>query len=152
MPRSSSIFNPAPNPAKVTLYLEETGLPYELMPIDTRRGQQLEPAFLKINPNGKGPAIVDGDATVFDSTAILLYLAEKTGQFLSANTPALRGEMLSWLLFVASGGGPSRGSRFTSGMPRPKTRMRVTATPSKRRHYRLLEERLSTQRYLVGDA
>ena len=61
---------------------------YELVPVDTRKGEQHEPAFLAINPNGKTPAIVDGDATVFDSNAILLYLAEKTGKFLPESTPA----------------------------------------------------------------
>ena len=66
----------------MALFLEEAGLAYELVPVDTRKGEQHQPAFLAINPNGKTPAIVDGDATVFDSNAILLYLAEKTGKFL----------------------------------------------------------------------
>ena len=101
-------YHPSPNPLKVALFLEEAGMPYQLMPVDTRKGEQHSPAFLKINPNGKTPAIVDTDcdATVFDSNAILLYLAEKSGQFLPANTPAARGEMLSWLMFVATGIGP----------------------------------------------
>ena len=77
-------WNTAPNPAKVALCLEEMGLPYEIVPIDTRKGEQHKPEFLAINPNAKVPAIVDGGATVFDSNAILLYLAEKTGQFLPA--------------------------------------------------------------------
>ena len=67
------------------LCLEEMGLPYELVPVDTRKGEQHTPAFLAINPNAKVPAIVDGDVTVFDSNAILLYLAEKTGKFLPGN-------------------------------------------------------------------
>ena len=75
-------FNLAPNPTKVALCLEEMGLPYEIVPVDTRKGEQHKPEFLAINPNAKVPAIVDGDATVFDSNAILLYLAEKTGKFL----------------------------------------------------------------------
>src|SRR5215210_3590580 len=95
-------FNLSPNPSKVALFLEEAGLPYEAVPVDTRRGQQFEPAFLAINPNGKVPAIVDGDVTVFDSNAILLYLAEKTGQFLPPSDPKTRGEFLSWLMFVAT--------------------------------------------------
>ena len=69
-------YNTAPNPAKVALCLEEMGLAYELFPVDTRKGEQHAPAFLALNPNGKVPVIVDGDATVFDSNAILLYLAE----------------------------------------------------------------------------
>src|SRR6202012_1148046 len=100
-------FHPTPNPAKIALLLEETGLAYETIPVDTSKGEQHLPAFRAINPNGKVPAIVDPDgpggaeARVFDSTAILLYLAEKTGQFLG--TPADRPELLSWLMFIASG-------------------------------------------------
>lgn len=81
-------YHPSPNPAKVALFLEEAGLEYELVPIDTRKGEQHLPAFTSINPNAKTPALVDGDAVIFDSNAILLYLAEKTGQFLPENTPA----------------------------------------------------------------
>ena len=102
-------FNLSPNPSKVALFLEETGLPYEPVPVDTRRGQQFEPSFLAINPNGKVPAIVDGEVTVLDSNAILLYLAEKTGQFLPPSDPKTRGEFLSWLMFVATGIGPFSG-------------------------------------------
>ena len=77
-------FNGAPNPNKVALFLEESGLPYELVPVDTRKGDQFKPEFLKVNPNGKVPAIDDDGVFVFDSNAILLYLAEKTGKFLPA--------------------------------------------------------------------
>src|ERR1700745_3178835 len=79
-------YSGAPNPTKVALFLEETGMPYEAVPVDTRKGEQHKAEFLKINPNAKLPAIVDGDVTVFDSSAILLYLAEKTGKFLPAKT------------------------------------------------------------------
>src|SRR5215472_14750503 len=96
-------FNGSPNPTKVALFLEEAELPYEPVAVDTRQGQQFDPAFLAINPNGKVPVIVDDGVTVFDSNAILLYLAEKTGKFLPANTPANRAELLSWLMFVATG-------------------------------------------------
>lgn len=71
----------APNPNKVALFLEEAGLAYEAIPVDTRKGDQHRPEFLALNPNGKVPVIVDGDAVVFDSSAILLYLGEKTGKF-----------------------------------------------------------------------
>jgi GST-like protein len=101
--------NGSPNPTKVALFLEEAGLPYEAIPVDTRRGQQFAPEYLAINPNGKVPAIVDGNVTVFDSNAILLYLAEKTGKFLPANTPTARAELLSWLMLVATGVGPFSG-------------------------------------------
>src|ERR1700712_1398629 len=96
-------YSTAPNPMKVALFLEEAGLEYEGVPVDTRKGDQHKADYLAINPNAKVPSIVDGDATVFDSNAILLYLAEKTGQFLLASTLAARGELLSWLMFVASG-------------------------------------------------
>ncbi len=99
----------APNPMKVALFLEESGLAYEPIPVDTRKGDQHKPQFRKVNPNGKVPAIIDGDSTVFDSNAILLYLAEKTRQFLPPSTSSARGELLSWLMFVATGVGPYSG-------------------------------------------
>ena len=109
----------APNPMKVALFLEEAGLPYEAIPVDTRKGEQHSPAFTALNPNAKVPVIVDGAATVFDSNAILLYLADKTGQFLPA--PQERGPMLSWLMFVASGIGPFTGQcvHFKHYAPEP---------------------------------
>ena len=80
-------YSGAPNPAKVALFLEEAGMPYEAIPVDTRKGEQHSPEYLKINPNAKVPAIVDGDVVVFDSSACLLYLADKTGKFLPAKIP-----------------------------------------------------------------
>ena len=102
-------YHPSPNPAKVALFLEEAGLPYELVPVDTRKGEQHAANFVALNPNAKVPVLVDGDAVVFDSNAILLYLAEKTGRFLPPDTPAGRAAMLSWLMFVATGIGPYSG-------------------------------------------
>src|SRR5476651_1847427 len=102
-------YSGAPNPMKVALFLEEAALPYQPIPVDTRKGDQHKPEFLAINPNAKVPAIVDGDAIVFDSNAILIYLAEKTGKFLPAQTPVARGQFLSWMMFVASGIGPYSG-------------------------------------------
>src|SRR6201990_1315859 len=99
-------YSGAPNPTKVALFLEETGTPYEPIAIDARKGEQHTPDFLAINPNAKLPAIVDGDVTVFDSSAILLSLAEKTGKFLPAKSDRSRGELLSWMFFVSSGAGP----------------------------------------------
>src|SRR5258708_18049452 len=99
-------YSGAPNPTKIALFLEEAGLPYDPIAVDTRRGDQHKPEFLAINPNAKVPAIVDGDAVVFDSSAILLYLAEKTGNFLPAKTDKAPGELLSSMFFVASGVGP----------------------------------------------
>ena len=88
-------YHPSPNPAKVALFLEESGLPYEVVPVDTLKGEQFAASFVTINPNTKTPAITDGGVRVFDSTAILMYLAEKTGQFLPENTPKARAEPLS---------------------------------------------------------
>src|ERR1700735_1879644 len=88
-------FNGAPNPMKVALFLEESGLPCELVPVDTRKGDQFKPEFLKVNPNGKVPAIDDDGVFVFDSNAILLYLGENTGKFMPSNTPANRAGLLS---------------------------------------------------------
>src|SRR5258706_10820323 len=102
-------FNGAPNPNKVALFLEESGLPYELVPVDTRKGDQFKPEFLAVNPNGKVPAIDDNGVFVFDSNAILLYLAEKTGKFLPPNTPKNPAQLLSWLMFVPTRLGPYSG-------------------------------------------
>ena len=117
-------YHPSPNPAKVALFLEEAGLEYELVPVDTRKGEQHAASYLAINPNAKTPSIVDGDATVFDSSAILLYLAEKTGRFLPENKPHARGELLSWLFFVASGVGPFSGQAFHFNAIAPENRIR----------------------------
>jgi GST-like protein len=138
-------YHPSPNPAKVALFLEEAALPYELVPIDTRKGEQFSPAFLAINPNAKTPALIDGDAVVFDSNAILLYLAEKTGKFLPGNEPAARAALLSWLMFVASGVGPYSGQ---AGLGYAINRYRYEA----QRHYDILDTRLATRRYMLGDA
>jgi GST-like protein len=146
-------FNGSPNPTKVALFLEEAALPYEAIPIDTRKGDQFKPAFAAVNPNGKVPAIVDGDVTVFDSNAILLYLAEKTGKFLPKNTPAARGELLSWLMFVASGVGPFSGQAVhfrhhaTEKVAYAHNRYQFEA----QRHYGILNDRLATHKYMVGD-
>ena len=102
-------FNGSPNPTKVALFLEEAGIAYQPVAVDTRKGDQFKPEYLAINTNAKVPAIDDDGVKVFDSNAILLYLAEKTGKFLPANTPANRGELLSWLMFVATGIGPFSG-------------------------------------------
>ena len=88
---------------KVALFLEEAGIAYDPIPVDTRKGEQHTADFKAINPNSKVPVIIDGDTTVFDSNAILLYLADKSGQFLPPASE--RGQMLSWLMFVATGVG-----------------------------------------------
>ncbi|OEC93409.1 glutathione S-transferase C-terminal domain-containing protein [Rhizobium sp. YK2] len=150
-------FHPTPNPAKVALFLEEAGLPYEVVPVDTSKGEQHLPAFRAINPNGKVPAIVDTDgpggkeARVFDSTAILIYLAEKTGKFLGP--PDERPELLSWLLFLASGLGPFSGQAVhfqhaaPDGLDYAVNRYRREAE----RHYQVLNNHLEGRIFIVGD-
>ncbi len=146
-------FSGAPNPTKVALFLEEAGLPYEAIPVDTRKGEQFKPQFVAINPNSKVPVIVDGDATVFDSNAILLYLGEKTGKFMPANTLAARGELLSWLMFVATGIGPYSGQavHFKHHTPERIAYAHNRYQFEAERHYTILNERLGKRRYMLGD-
>jgi len=147
-------FNGSPNPTKVALYLEECGLPFEPVKIDTRKGEQFTPEFLKINPNGKVPAIDDGGTIVFDSNAILLYLAEKTGKFLPA--AAARGETLSWLMFIATGVGPYSGQAVHFKHFAPKDQNHDYANNRYQyetdRHYKILDGHLKGRRYMVGDS
>ena len=146
-------FNGSPNPTKVALFLEEAGLAFDPKPVDTRKGEQFDPAFLAINPNAKVPVIVDGDVTVFDSNAILLYLAEKTGKFLPASTPANRGALLSWLMFVATGVGPFSGQAVhfkhfaPEKVPYADRRYQYEAM----RHFTVLDEHLAKHDWMVGD-
>ncbi len=143
----------APNPMKVALFLEEAGLAYEPIPVDTRKGDQFSPAFAALNPNNKVPCIVDGKATVFDSNAILLYLAEKTGRFLPSDTPEARGALLSWLMFVATGVGPFSGQsvHFRHYAPEPKDYAVRRYGFEAERHWGILEARLEGRRYVLGD-
>src|SRR5260370_42438937 len=147
-------FNGAPNPNKVALFLEESGLPYELVPVDTRKGDQFKPEFLKVNPNGKVPAIDDDGVFVFDSNAILLYLAEKTGKFLPPATPKNRAQLLSWLMFVASGIGPDSGQavHFKHFAPEPKDYAVTRYLFEAKRHYGILNDRLARHRFMLGDS
>lgn len=143
----------APNPTKVALLLEESGLAYEPVQVDTRKGDQHKSEFLKVNPNAKVPAIVDGDATVFDSNAILLYLAEKTGKFLPPNTPANRAELLSWLMFVASGVGPFAGQavHFQTYAPEKLPYAIKRYMFEANRHFSILNKRLASRKYMVAE-
>jgi GST-like protein len=150
-------FHPTPNPAKIALFFEEAGLPYETIPVDTSKGEQHSAAFRAVNPNGKVPAIVDTEgpggkeARVFDSTAILIYLAEKTGKFLGK--PEDRPELLSWLLFIASGLGPFSGQAVHFQFAAPEglgyavNRYRREAD----RHYQVLNDHLEGRNFIVGD-
>jgi GST-like protein len=150
-------FHPTPNPAKVALFLEEAGLPYEMHPIDTSKGDQHSAAFRAINPNGKVPAIVDTDgpggkeARVFDSSAVLLYLADKTGKFLGASKD--RAELLSWMFFIASGLGPFSGQavHFQFVAPEGSDYARNRYRREAERHYQVLEDHLAGRTFVVGD-
>jgi GST-like protein len=149
-------FHPTPNPAKVALLLEELGLPYEVVPVDTRKGEQHAAAFRAINPNGKVPAIVDTDgpggkeARVFDSNAILLYLGDKTGRFIGS--PADRPELLSWLFFVATGIGPYSGQavHFQHAVPEQLPYAINRYRREVERHYQVLNDHLAGRDYIVG--
>ena len=146
-------FNGSPNPTKVALFLEEAGLAYEPIPVDTRTGDQFAPDFLAINPNGKVPALIDGDTALFDSNAILLFLAEKTGKFLPPPGEANRAAMLSWLMFIATGVGPFSGQAVhfkhfaTEKVDYAHRRYQYEVE----RHYTVLNARLEGRRYILGD-
>jgi GST-like protein len=146
-------FHPSPNPAKVALLLEELGVAYDAVPVDTRKGEQFTPEFLAINPNGKTPAMTDGDAKLFDSTAILMYLANKEGKFLPENTPEAQAQYLSWMMFVASGIGPYSGQsvHFKHFAPEPKDYAVNRYGYEAERHWGLIDQRLSEGAYMMGD-
>ncbi len=145
-------YSPAPNPAKVALFLEEAGLPYQMIPVDTRKGDQFKPEFYALNPNSKVPVLVDGAVQVFDSNAILLYLAEKTGQFLPEDVHG-RGSMLSWLFFIASGIGPYSGQavHFRHHAPKGIDYALERYMFEARRHYGILNSLVAGRSYLLGE-
>jgi GSH-dependent disulfide-bond oxidoreductase len=147
-------FNGSPNPSKIALFLEEAGLPYEPIPVDVRKGEQFRPELLALNPNAKVPVLVDGDVTIFDSNAILLYLAERTGKFMPANDPKSRAELLSWLMFVATGIGPYMGQavHFRNFAPKGNDYAHERYQYEARRHFGVLNDRLQTRPFLLGDA
>ena len=147
-------YNTAPNPMKVALLLEELGLPYEPVPVDTRKGEQFADNYLTVNPNSKVPAIVDGNVRVFDSNAILLFLAEREKRFvpLDAGSEA-RAEALSWLMFIASGIGPFSGQsvHFRHVAPEPKEYALNRYDFEAQRHWAVIEAHLSNSNYMVAD-
>lgn len=146
-------YNGAPNPLKIALFLEEAGVPYEAVPVDTKRGDQHTDEFRTVNPNSKVPAILDGDTAVFDSSAILLYLAEKTDQFLTQEPEKNRGHLLSWLMFVASGVGPYSGQavHFRHFAPGENDYARERYAHEARRHWQIIEDRLKLAPYMLGE-
>lgn len=148
-----------PNGHKITIFLEETGLPYVLKPVDIGKGEQFAPEFLKISPNNRIPAIVDtepadggGPLSVFESGAILQYLAEKTGRFLPSD---LRGrvEVMQWLFWQMGGLGPMAGqnhhfSQYAAEKIPYAIERYVKETE---RLYGVLDDRLEGRAFIAGD-
>lgn len=143
-----------PNGHKVSIALEELGLEYRVHPLDFNKKEQKAPEYLKINPNGRIPAIIDrdaGDFAVFESGAILLYLAEKTGQLLPADAQG-RSQVIQWLMFQMGGVGPMQGQAnvffryFDEKIPSVIARYQNET----RRLYEVLDTRLQSVDYLAG--
>lgn len=144
-----------PNGHKVSIMLEETGLPYRLNHIDLGKREQTTPEFLEINPNGRIPVIVDrdeGDFAVFESGAILVYLAERTGQLLPSDTKG-RSLALQWLMLQMSGVGPMMGQAvvFQQYFPEKLPSVIARYTNECRRLLGVLDARLGQAEYLAGD-
>ena len=144
-----------PNGHKVSIALEELGLEYRVHPLDFNKKEQKAPDYLKINPNGRIPAIIDrdaGDFAVFESGAILLYLAEKTGQLLPADAQG-RSQVIQWLMFQMGGVGPMQGQAnvffryFDEKIPSAIARYQNET----RRLYEVLDTRLQNVDFLAGD-
>ncbi len=150
---------PTPNGHKVTMFLEEAGLPYEIVPINIGKGEQFRPEFLAIAPNNRMPAIIDRDPvdagppiSLFESGAILLYLAEKSGQFLPTS---LRGRkaVLEWLFWQMGGLGPMAGQNHHFSLYAPEKIPYAIDRYVKEtnRLYAVLDKQLSAQPYAAGE-
>jgi GST-like protein len=147
-----------PNGHKVHIMLEECALPYKVVPVDIGSGDQFKPEFLAISPNNKVPAIVDPDGpdgqpmSLFESGAILLYLAGKTGRLLPADT---RGKyaVLQWLMFQMGGVGPMLGQahHFRIYAPEKIAYAIERYSNEARRLYRVMNDRLARSRYIAGN-
>jgi GST-like protein len=144
-----------PNGWKVSIALEELGLPYDLHVVDMGKGEQKEPWFTAINPNGRIPAIVDrgnGDFAVFESGAILLYLAERTGRLIPADEKG-RSRVVQWLMFQMGGVGPMMGQAnvFTRYFPEQLPAVIERYRRESRRLFEVLDGQLARTEYLAGD-
>src|SRR6266849_3228364 len=146
-----------PNGRKVSIMLEEVGLQYFVHPIDISKNQQFTPEFIAINPNSKIPAIVDTDGpggrplTIFESGAILMYLAEKSGRLLS-HEPVRRMEVLEWLMFQMAGVGPMFGQLGWFKRNAPENQQGLTRyTDESLRLAGVLDHRLGETEYLAGE-
>lgn len=147
-----------PNGHKIHIMLEETGLPYEVHPIDIGNGDQFEPDFLKISPNNKMPAIIDREGpggtpySVFESGAILMYLAEKAGKLLPGETRA-RYDVMQWLMFQMGGVGPMLGQahHFRGYAPEQIPYAIDRYTNEAKRLYGVMDRRLDGRDWFAGD-
>lgn len=150
-------YAPTPNAWKASIMLEEVGLPYRLIPVDILSGDQRKPEFLAINPNGRIPAIVDHDGAdgphpVFESGAILLYLAEKTGRFLAPSGRA-RAEAFSWLMWQMGGLGPMAGQahHFRRYAPEGNEYSTDRFVNESARLYEVMDRHLTDREWLAGN-
>ena len=150
---------PTPNGHKITMFLEEAGLAYTIRPVNIVEGDQFKPDFLRLSPNNRMPAIVDhmpadGGArvSVFESGAILVYLAEKTGRFLSTD-PRKRVQTLEWLFWQIGGLGPMAGQNHHFALYAPETVPYAVNRYVKEtnRLYGVLDKRLADHEFLAGD-
>jgi GSH-dependent disulfide-bond oxidoreductase len=149
---------PTPNGQKASIMLEEVGLPYMVRPVNILKGEQFDPAFLAVNPNNKVPAIIDPDGpdgtpiAVFESGAVLVYLAEKTGKLLPAKGAA-RYRALQWLFFQVGGVGPMFGQlgHFKGYAPEPIPYAMDRYRNETLRLYGVMDEQLARSEYLAGD-
>ncbi len=147
----SLYFHATPNSMKVVVLLKELGLEFDAIPVDIFKGEQHTLDFRTINPNGKLPAFVDGQVTIFDSHAILLYLAEKHRQFLPTSLPE-KAVVLSWLQLVATGLSPFSGQaiHFLHYAPESIPYAKNRYVKEVERHYEVLDKRLGSYPYLAG--
>lgn len=149
---------PTPNGHKIPIMLEECGLPYQVHPINMLKGEQFDPAYLKINPNNKIPSIVDQNGpggkpyAVFESGAILMYLAEKSGQFMPKDMAA-RYDVIQWLIFQVANVGPMFGQcgHFLKYAPEKFPYAIDRYQSETKRLYRVMDKRLAQTEYLAGD-
>lgn len=148
-----------PNGLKIKLFLEESGLPYRIIPVDIGKGEQFKPEFLKIAPNNRIPAIVDRDPagggaaiSLFESGAILLYLAEKTGRFIPKDIRG-RAQVLQWLFWQVGGLGPMAGQNghFTQYAPEKVPYAIERYVKETNRLYGVLDRQLAGGEYIAGD-
>lgn len=145
---------PTPNGHKISIALEEMQLPYNLIPVDISKGEQKQPEYLKLNPNGRIPTIVDrdnDDFVVFESGAILVYLGEKTGQFYPQD-PKRRSQVLQWLMFQMGGVGPMLGQNHHFRIYAPERIQYAIEryTNEARRLYGVVDRRLGESEYVAG--